>query len=120
MFATGSALFGDAQYATARPSTTNGTDPARSASDRRIHAVAESEAGVVATTTTTTMPTDASVNTSAATTRPAIRATGGAGSVRSHACQGVTRSIAPETPNWKNPTPSTAKAAYDASRMSGW
>src|SRR5713226_7537099 len=96
MFAIGSALFGEAQYAIARPSTTNGTDPAKSATTSRIHVTAESEAEVVARATATTTVTDASVNTSAAITRAPIRAVGGAGSVRNQACHGVPRSIAPE------------------------
>src|SRR5690348_8307224 len=99
MFATGSALFGDAQYAMASPRTTNGTDPAKSATTSRIQATADSDAEVVTRATAMTTATDASVNTSAAITRAPIRAAGGAGSVRSHACHGVPRSMAPDTPN---------------------
>src|SRR5581483_12521279 len=119
MFATGSALFGDAQYAIASPRTTNGTDPARSATPSRSHATVEREARVATRAMITTTATEASVKTSADTTRAAMRTTGGVGSVRSHACHGEPRSMAPDTPNWKKPTPSTANAAYDASSRFG-
>jgi hypothetical protein len=77
----------------------------------RAQSPGESAAEVVASTTATTTATDAAANASAARTRAAMRTTGGAGRVRSHACHGVPRSIAPETPNWKKPTPRTEKAA---------
>ena len=86
-------------------------EPASSAVARRSQATVESEADVVVSAITTTTATEASVKTSADSTRAAMRAAGGVGRVRSHACQGVPRSIAPDTPNWKKPTPSTANAA---------
>src|ERR1700752_4784130 len=98
----------------ARPSRTKGIDPARSAATIRVHSRVESEAEVVASAIETTTATEAIVKPGGgAIPRAAIRTTGRSGSVRTQACHGVPRSIAPETPNWKNPTPSTPNAAYE-------
>ena len=74
---------------------------------------------MVVSATARSAATASDANRSAESARPAIRAAAGAGSVRTNTAQGVTLSIAAETPNWKNPTPRTANAAYEATSTSG-
>ena len=68
----------------------------------------------MASATTITIAADRAAKTKAASVLPAKREAAGAGKVRTNVCHVVTRSIAVETPNWKNPTPRTENAAYDA------
>src|ERR1022692_3597066 len=100
MFAVGSAVFGDVQYAIAIPRATNGSPPSRRAAPSPNHSPAASFAVVVTRATRTIPPAAAVANASAAKVRPASRTAGDAGSVRRKDAHGVTRSIAAETPNW--------------------
>ena len=74
----------------------------------------------VASAAAITSVADVSPNASAETIRAVKRAAGDTGRMRRNVCHGDARSAAIPTPNWKNATPSTAKAAYDAiARSSG-